>query len=631
MDYKSFTTGTEISPNAQPRKWWEEKGEDLSAAIWGTVKYLQNNQSLRMTTMLTATRLYGNMSLMGLNGLTYSKLASVTSASSSRITYNIIQSVIDTVCSKMSKNKPKPLFLTSGGDYKMQRKAQKLTKFVDGIFYENDGYALGMEVFRDACVWGTGFIHVFFDSEDRLAYERVIPSEIRVDDVEGFYGKPRSLYRTKNLDRSIVLNMFPGKARIINEADQAKPDDLGAYPTVSDEVSVVEAWHLPSGTDAKDGKHVITLASDVLFEEDYEHTFFPFIPFHWSKKLFGFWGQGLAEQLQPIQLEINKLLWVIQRSMHLAGSFKILLENGSKIVKEHLNNDIGSIVNYTGIPPQYVIPPMVQPEVYQHLTTLIERGYEQAGISQLSAASKKPEGLDSGKALREYNDIESDRFMVVGLAYERFFLQLAEVTIELMKANVNGPYPVKVPGEGFIETVDWDDVQMDDDSYIMQCYPISALSEEPSARLQEVQEMMQAGLIDPEAGKRLLNYPDIEEEESFSNAPLDYLHEILDKMVDEDDLAEAYTPPEPFDDLQRGRKLALQYYAKYKCAGLEEERLDLFRRFIAQIDMLTAAATAPAPGAAAGPTGSPVAPQANPEQPPVSDLLPNAPQGAPVV
>lgn len=631
MDYKSFTTGTEISPNAQPRKWWEEKGEDLSAAIWGTVKYLQNNQSLRMTTMLTATRLYGNMSLMGLNGLTYSKLASVTSASSSRITYNIIQSVIDTVCSKMSKNKPKPLFLTSGGDYKMQRKAQKLTKFVDGIFYENDGYALGMEVFRDACVWGTGFIHVFFDSEDRLAYERVIPSEIRVDDVEGFYGKPRSLYRTKNLDRSIVLNMFPGKARIINEANQAKPDDLGAYPTVSDEVSVVEAWHLPSGTDAKDGKHVITLASDVLFEEDYEHTFFPFIPFHWSKKLFGFWGQGLAEQLQPIQLEINKLLWVIQRSMHLAGSFKILLENGSKIVKEHLNNDIGSIVNYSGTPPQYVIPPMVQPEVYQHLTTLIERGYEQAGISQLSAASKKPEGLDSGKALREYNDIESDRFMVVGLAYERFFLQLAEVTIELMKANVNGPYPVKVPGEGFIETVDWDDVQMDDDSYIMQCYPISALSEEPSARLQEVQEMMQAGLIDPEAGKRLLNYPDIEEEESFSNAPLDYLHEILDKMVDEDDLAEAYTPPEPFDDLQRGRKLALQYYAKYKCAGLEEERLDLFRRFIAQIDMLTAAATAPAPGAAAGPTGSPVAPQANPEQPPVSDLLPNAPQGAPVV
>lgn len=631
MDYKSFTTGTEISPNAQPRKWWEEKGEDLSAAIWGTVKYLQNNQSLRMTTMLTATRLYGNMSLMGLNGLTYSKLASVTSASSSRITYNIIQSVIDTVCSKMSKNKPKPLFLTSGGDYKMQRKAQKLTKFVDGIFYENDGYALGMEVFRDACVWGTGFIHVFFDSEDRLAYERVIPSEIRVDDVEGFYGEPRSLYRTKNLDRSIVLNMFPGKARIINEANQAKPDDLGAYPTVSDEVSVVEAWHLPSGTDAKDGKHVISLASGVLFEEDYEHTFFPFIPFHWSKKLFGFWGQGLAEQLQPIQLEINKLLWVIQRSMHLAGSFKILLENGSKIVKEHLNNDIGSIVNYSGTPPQYVIPPMVQPEVYQHLTTLIERGYEQAGISQLSAASKKPEGLDSGKALREYNDIESDRFMVVGLAYERFFLQLAEVTIELMKTNVNGAYPVKVPGEGFIETVDWDDVQMDDDSYIMQCYPISALSEEPSARLQEVQEMMQAGLIDPEAGKRLLNYPDIEEEESFSNAPLDYLHEILDKMVDEEDLAEAYTPPEPFDDLQRGRKLALQYYAKYKCAGLEEERLDLFRRFIAQIDMLTAAATAPAPGAAAGPTGSPVAPQANPEQPPVSDLLPNAPQGAPVV
>ena len=47
---------------------------------------------------------------------------------------------------KMAKNRPKPLFLTSGGDYKLIRKAKKLTKFCDGIFYENEAYKLGPEI-----------------------------------------------------------------------------------------------------------------------------------------------------------------------------------------------------------------------------------------------------------------------------------------------------------------------------------------------------------------------------------------------------------------------------------------------------------------------------------------------------
>src|SRR5271165_727029 len=241
IDYTSFTTNGEISPYASTmnKKWWLLEGEELAAAIFGTVKYLQNYQSLRTTQLITSTRLYGNLSLMGLNGLTYSKLASVTSQSNSRITYNVCQAAVDTAQAKMAKNKPKPLFLTSGGDYKLQRKAKKLTKFIEGIFYENDAYTLGAAIFRDAEVWGTGCVRVF-DKDGRIAYERVLPTEIQVDDVEAFYGEPRSMYRTKNVDRGILKKMFPDKKREIDNASTAKPDDLGAYPTVSDEVTVTE-------------------------------------------------------------------------------------------------------------------------------------------------------------------------------------------------------------------------------------------------------------------------------------------------------------------------------------------------------------------------------------------------------
>lgn len=619
MDYTSFSSNGEISPRAIEKKWWMQDEQERPGALFGVVKYLQNYQSLRTTQLLSSTRLYGGLSLMGLNGLTYSKLASVSNASSSRLTYNICQSCVDTAQAKMAKNKPKPLFLTSGGDYKLQRKAKKLTKFMEGVFYENKTYQLGAQVFKDAEIWGSGAIHVY-ECNKRIVYERVIPTELIVDDVEAFYGCPRSLYRTKNVDRSVLIDLFPDHEKAIRDANGARPDDLGAYPSTSDEVQVIEAWHLPSGPDADDGMHTIAIYGKELFSEEWEHHYFPFVFFHWNKKQFGFWGQGLVEQLQSIQLEINKLLWVLQRSYHLAGSFKILLENGSKIVKEHMNNDIGAIINYSGTPPSYVTPPIVQPELYPHLENLEKKAFELAGISQLSASSQKPAGLNSGKALREYNDIESDRFMIVGQNYEEMYVQLAQLTVSIAKHAFGGSsYKVKAPGKKFIETIDWKDVHMREDEYVLKIYPVSALSDNPSERLDDVQELMQAGIVDPDTGRRLLDYPDLEAEEGLANAELDYLHEIFDKMVDEGE----YTPPEPFDNLQTARKLCLEYYAKGKCSGLEEDKLELFRRFLSQIDTIEQAAMPPmpAPGGPQQPaTGS--VPQGAPAQPPVSNILP---------
>ena len=49
----------------------------------------------------------------------------------------------------------------------------------------------------------------------------------------------------------------------------------------------------------------------------------------------GFFGQGLAEQLQGLQLEINKTLRTIQVSMHLVSVPKQLVEASSKLVSSH--------------------------------------------------------------------------------------------------------------------------------------------------------------------------------------------------------------------------------------------------------------------------------------------------------
>lgn len=621
-DYRDFGIGTSAKSASVPRqdliqKWWTVPTDEMPAAIASNVRFIQEHQGQRMTQQLISTRLYGNLSLMGTNGLTYSKMASVVNSLRDRISYNVVSSCIDTVTSKMAKNKPKPLFLTSGGDYKKQSRAKKLNKFIDGVFYANKAHDLGVEIFRDACIVGEGVVHVYHE-DGKVKYERILSGELLVDELEGFYGTPRSLYRNKNVDRGVLKAMFPGADKAILEANSSTPDDLAFSPTISDVVHVTESWHLPSGKDKKDGMHVISLNKSILFKEQYDHDHFPFVFFRWNKRPWGYWGQGLAEQIQNIQLEINKILWVIQRSMHLQGSFKVLLENGSKLVKEHFNNDIGALIMYSGVKPEYIVPPIVAPEVYSHLQTLKNAAYEQAGVSQLSASSKKPDGLDSGKALREYDDIESERFTVVGQAYEKFYLDLAHLTIRVAKEcyEETGELSIQVPGKKFIESIDWKDAELDHNDYVMKVFPVSSLPDEPAGRLATIQEYAQAGYISPQQAKRLLDFPDLEAEENMANAGEDYLHEILEDMQEEGE----YTAPEPYDDLQLARKLALDYYSYGKCQGLEEEKLELYRRFLDQIDVLTGANAPPAGVLAGG--GQP---QAAPQPPQQSDLIPNSP------
>jgi hypothetical protein len=622
MDYTQLSSGTAVAstPNTA---WFELTGKiEQASTIEGLIEFLRRIQSDRTRQMQLSAMLYGNLSTAALSGLTRGKPTAKKGMLKERISYNVIASAIDTVVAKIGKNKPKPLFLSSGGDYKVQRRAKKLDKFCEGIFYENDAYGQGTKIFRDGATFGDGLTHVF-ERFGRVKHERVYAGEIWVDEVEAWYGEPRTMHREKNVDRSVIAALFPEHAKQIRLCSQAKPEATGAYETLSDVITCRESWHLPSGPKAGDGLRVMSISNGTLDHEKYKNDFYPFARFTWSDPVFGYWGQGAAERIQNTQLEINKLLWLIQRSFHLCGTYKVFLENGSKIVKDHLTNDIGAIINYTGQAPIFYVPQIVPPEIFNHLVTLKQNAFEEVGISMLSAAAQKPAGLDSGKALREYNDIESDRFMTIGQAYERYYLQLAKLDIATAKqiADRDGKYVVKIPRKGrLFDQIDWKDIDLTEDEYVMKVYPISSLPNDPEGRLSTIQEYTQAGFMKPRTGRRLLDLPDLEMEEELANSKEDYLHEIIEKMIEDG----VYTPPEPFDDLDLALELSLDYYAYAKCNGVEEDKLDLLRQFNAQVNLMKSKAMAPPPMPGGEPAGGP---QAAPLPPPSSDLLPNAPVG----
>lgn len=603
-------------------QWWKAKNDkDLCDQVISTASYLKENQSYRYRQAAIYARLYGNMSLFNFIGSNMNKMDQNQGLPSDRPTFNLIQSCVDTLVSRISQSRPAPVFLTDNSDYKERNLAKKLNNFVLGEFYQTRAYDKAATMLRDALVEGTGVLKVYETQDNKVGLDRVLLTELLIDPSESIYGEPRQMFQLKLVDRAVLDEMCPGNSSLVKIAENAFPDNsIDSSKSVSDLVMVVEAWHLKSGKDAKDGKHVIACSSGILTKESYDKDKFPFVFLNFSDRLMGFWAQGLAEQLMGTQVEINSLLSTISRAIKLVGVPRVFIEQGSKVVSSHNNNDVGVIINYRGVKPIYEVAPCVPQELYSQLQRLIDYGYQQSGVSALAASSQKPAGLNSGEAIRSYDDISTDRQAALARRYDNAFIDLAYLITDKAKdiAERDGKYQTVYPNKNGTKQIDLPKADLIKDPFVIQCFNMSSLPKDPAGRLSKVTEMVQAGMITLKEGRRLLDYPDLDQVEKLANASEERIYQILDEIVENG----TYTPPDPFMDLMLAEELSSQYYNLYSSAKLEPERSQMIRDFFTQVGALKQAAMPPAMPAQGA------APQAVPAAPAVSPLLPNAPAAA---
>lgn len=607
--------------------WWKKnkKGQEdeLAAEIASTIRFISKHQSTRVDQLTISTRLYGNNSAYNMLGAAFTRTSAATSTpSSSRISFNLCASVIDTLTAQIAKNKVVPTFITSGGIWGMQRKAEYLSKFSEGIWYEQDIHEKATYQFRDAGAWGDGILHIYRDDKDRAAVERVLPHELLVDLVESIVGRARQLHRVKIADRGVVAACFPDYEEECMEAMPSSYSDLGGDGTAADLITVSESWHLPSDMEdpEKDGLHVITLmdTGKTIFQEPWKKDYFPFVILPYSKRLLGFWGQGACERLQNLQGEINRGMITIQKSQWLQAGPKVYLPIGSKIVSQHINNELGAII-HGNEPPQYLVPPCVQPEVYEWVDSLIDKGFRQEGVSQMQAASLKPIGVNSGTALRTYDNITEDRQLFIAQRVEGAALEITRQCIEVVKEvyKDKGSYTVRYPNTNFMEEIDWADINLDMDEYWLKAFPTSELPEEPAAKLETVQEYMQAGLITPRAGRKLLSMPDVEMADKLANAAEDLICKSIEEILYDN---KKNVVPDGEWDLQLANMLTLQYLNYAKVNKCPAKNLRLLREFKTQVEDLLGLNAPPLPQVGPGATAQPMgAPQPTPQ----SNMIPN--------
>ena len=567
-------------------KMWYQDDKELegnrSESLFNLVGYYEKNQTMRIESIRANRMMYGT-------GAGFSRISNRQANSGinagPKVTLNICKSQISTLSSRITKATPRLRFSTDGADWILGVKARKLNKFMDGTFAHLKVQKLMRQVFQDAQIDDLGAIKAHNENGE-IKLEQIDASTLYADPRESEIGNIRSLYEVKWIQREILAAKFPKYAQYIENyvsADNMKRDEKSEVWFIK----CIEAWHLPPSKKGK-GRHVICIEEYDLLDEVWKRDSFPFAFFKPGGGMRGLFGSGLASQLRNIQIEINKILRNIQLCLHLTVP-KILVPKSSKIDIESINNRIGGIIKYSGAKPEYAQLSSIPPEAREMLDWFIRQAYEITGISQLSATGQKPSGLDSGKALREFSDIETERFALVGKAYEDFALDIGKLVLEEAQM-IGGKTNLKANfiKDDVLEVIEWKDIDLNADQYEMSIFPVSSLPSRPEAKLQTVIEMAQSQILSPDESRLLLDFPDLKAFTDKENADFNLIEKILFNITEKG----KYTTPDPYMNLTLLKEEAKKAIVYYMLHNLPEDRIEMLRDLIEDVLLIEELASA---------------------------------------
>jgi len=630
---------------AQTPKWHQfDKGSEMARELVALCVALQTEQKSRKTRCREAASRYEMRRLGGLNPAAYYRAGAYAGSSDSPLVWPEERSIANSAQAKLAgQQKPKIQFVTSDSDWQTKRKSKKLDRFVEGQFMQSVGvygdvWQLMLRVFLDACVFPTGgAVKTFADEEDgRVSYERVFTWELFVDPLEARYGQPRNLFHVYPYDRDELIERFPEHKDELERApeyvEEGEAEWVGTR-RISNQIRVCEAWRLPFSK-SKPGRHVIAINDAVLVDEEWTRTEFPFVWLHWSKHLVGSDSTSLVEEVASISDAINDTVQRMQSS-HTRTSMGVLTyEEGSVREEDLRSNEDGINIRYAPgkTKPEYLPAQPFGPANVQFLQMNQDALHDISGVSEMLSSGDKPTGVTAGVAMRAVEDIQSKRFSVIYRAYEEAFVALARQTVACVRelAERIKDFASKWTGKGFIKTIKWSDVDLEEDRYVIQVYPVGEVKNTPADRLQLMQELNAAGKLSDESLIEVIKYLDSSKELESVSRQRELVESYIDQWLDATPEAEQegtfrYRPPIPWmPSLPDALVQVAQAYLEAEMEEVPDFNKDFFLRFMQELDLEIQKKEA---RAAANAAGKPMAPQADMGAP---GLMPPAPAGAPM-
>ena len=407
---------------------------------------------------------------------------------------NIIKSCIDTLTSKIAQSKVRPFFNTQNGTFKDIQTVKQAQAFFD-LYYDLQNVNKKVsEAFRDACIFEKGVIYI---NEVTKEITKALPWQVYVRPAEVTYGKiTRVYYERKDYPTTLLDNKLVTKAKCDNY-------DYVVYGVYYDTFNHIKA----------------ELINGVVIETaPYVPNKVPFIFLHYCSPIIGDTSQSIVDMLNSIQLEIDNLMMKIKDASQLNPALTFCVPKGSSVKTSQLNNRVGQILEYnatpnmTGSPVTVATPAFIDGQYMSLVEELKQSAYELVGISQLSAMSTKPTGLNSGVALSTMENIESDRFETQLNQVIRAYVDIAKTCIEVFPEE-----DTILPEDNQRVSVKWKDIVEESNKMVVQFSAADSLSKDPSTKLQQLQMLAQTGIIPQTRIAQFMELPDIQSGYSLSN------------------------------------------------------------------------------------------------------------------
>ena len=268
----------------------------------------------------------------------------------------------------------------------------------------------------------------------------------------------------------------------------------------------------------------------------------------WDDRTVGAYGQGIAEQVLPIQAEICRGILTVQETHHRFIKPAIWIEEGSE-VSGVVNNEVGTQYVFRGQRPIFDTPTGLNPETYQWIETNWRRVFDVAGL-QLSSATgaRTPPGIDAAVAIREYRMIETERFAMQASRFDQFYTACAKTFVAMARdlyRDADSNVVVLAPGTKAIRKISWADVDLYEDHCYVQVWPTNAMPTEPHGKRQFAVELFRDGFANRTQALSLMDIPD---DRLFLDRELAALEEaefLVEEMLDKPDF---YESPDEFMD-----------------------------------------------------------------------------------
>ena len=452
---------------------------------------------------------------------------------------NIIRSCVDTLVSKIASQKVRPYFNTINGTFKDLKIVKAAQQFFDIYYDEKDVVSLVTDTFRNSCIFDKGIIYVDKDTQEIC---RVLPWQFYVDSKEKTYNKiTKCVWKREHYPTSLL----PYKTDL-KEVTYTKYYDLNEH---------IEVEYIPE--------------LDKLTKKSFDFNVIPFIIIYYSDPIIGNTSSSIVDQLYGIALEIDNLMTKIRDASQLSSPLKFLIPEQSDVKVDKLSNRTGEVIKYTyfnGVPPITVATePFMDPQWMQTIETLKQHAYELIGISQLSATSQKPKGLDSGVALATMEDIESDRFETQLNNVISAYKDLAKLCLTLFNDDAS-----ILPADRWRSDITWHDVKSIYERMSLDFSAAEYLSKDPSEKLKQLQALVAAGVIPQSRMVSLMQLPDLEQGYSIANNSINAVMAIIDRCIEKDDYN---IPPYIFNPLLKSE--ILNTCLSLTSSNLDENKADI--------------------------------------------------------